>query len=468
MAETPSALVAQAPITCGACGETTTTKDSAQRGQRGLQRWDKVCTTTWRVYSGSFKKYPALKVAWDAKNGEQKEAWFRERKAEALATKGTKRRFAEITSSETSFRETSHDDSALMDWIPFTEWFLREKILSPEMTMIQATKKFNDVCSDPTVNVRIHPQHGKLLPIFRGMREASGTKQGYRQDRSNSQAVNDIASLQELSFTLDASMADAERAHTVVVNTPALAPEVLKRILPDHLVQGLSFQTQTSNKFFDQLIFTEFSAIEEEERLKVEAFDKELKQAEELVASMKDTPGDAAASSSELPEELKKPSQLKVLQFESHLRAGRAHLAAAQEAVETSSDHYKKWIENEYPEGDETRTNLLKSLVDASKNHGAASVDLLALVEDFKGSTNSNQELDASKAQMKAFETTHRTIMKDWKKMLAAVAKEVSKSSAAPVQSKDDAVTAKDCPRVSECVRPCVCLCVCSVRSVCV
>lgn len=97
--------------------------------------WDISCSTAWRSFSARFKKNAALKIAWDAKTPEARQAWFKEQKANHQPSK--RRRFDEIQVQEQSFDERRLDEGDIVDWVPFEEWVIRERALNPNATMAE-------------------------------------------------------------------------------------------------------------------------------------------------------------------------------------------------------------------------------------------------------------------------------------------------------------------------------------------
>lgn len=308
----------------------------------------------------------------------------------------------------------------------------------------QVMKRWNDLVMNPNISKKEHPSHGILVPIFQGIREFSGGSQGYRRTQESTHSVSDKASLAELQADLDKTMEAATHQFAAApCATPQRDPEVTKQMVPAHLAQGL-VEAKARSTFFDQLIYKELAEIEEVDAKKEEYFERELALAEQYVKStLKDDSGSPGKSVA------KGCIEVKVMHYLTMQKTVRGKMQASHDACESTSSQVLKYLVQELNDADEEcMKSLQEALNTASKNNSAPSLDLMKKVGAIDIRAEMSNDPDALKETLKSLMGQHRGVIKDWKKTIGAVEKQMNKFANAIVvaEGKDKDCNVGECP----------------------
>lgn len=292
--------------------------------------------------------------------------------------------------------------------------------------MLQLAKKWNAIVMDPTTPKKNHKIFGHCVPIFKGVREYTGTAQGYKQSHENGRSVKDVGGLEQMKGELDETM---QKATVQFATTPGIcsrSAELQSALAPAHLAQGI-VDARARSTFFDQLVYEELKDIELVEAQREAAFQKDLKEAEDYVREQGLSDGSGPAKSS---------TEMKILQLRSLLKISKSKMQAAHDACEETNEHVVAFVHREIGEEDsELKKQLEEALDTADKNNGPASASIIRKLDEIKVG---EQEHDEVKAQIKAILDEHRGIMRTWKKTIAAVEKEMNKCVHAPKEKPKD------------------------------
>ena len=109
---------------------------------------------------------PAAKKWFKNQSEDQKAAWYVKHKAkngDGGLGDSKKRAFDEVDYEESHSKSAIHSDIDVDDFIPFEEWAIRQKILSPNETMVQLGKRFQALVDDPDHPTR---RRGKEYLVF--------------------------------------------------------------------------------------------------------------------------------------------------------------------------------------------------------------------------------------------------------------------------------------------------------------
>lgn len=199
------------------------------------------------------------------------------------------------------------------------------------------TKKWNTLVMDPASQVKNHPRFGHCLPIFKGVREYSGTSQGYRQQRENSTTVKSVSDMDQLQQSLETTMDLASKQFASTTALPARSADLQKSLVPSRLAQGL-VEPRGRNTFFDQLVYEELQDAEVLEAQREDAFRKDLEEAENYVRQQ-GLMDDGASSNS-------KPggTELKLLQLQTFAKMSSGKLQAAHDSCEETSEYIRSFM----------------------------------------------------------------------------------------------------------------------------
>ena len=150
----------------------------------------KRCKTAYNRQLEQNAKNSVLKQWWPILEPHEKVAWFKKQKM-LNPNKYGRRKYDADKMVASDFKEKKRDQGDMDDFVTMSQ-FVKEEVAGG-MSRPAAMKYWKQCLLDPNIEKLDHPQHGRLLHVFRGVRRYTGESEGFRTELNLEKNIADSA-----------------------------------------------------------------------------------------------------------------------------------------------------------------------------------------------------------------------------------------------------------------------------------
>ena len=154
----------------------------------------KRCKTNYNRQNERGRKETVWRNWWKNLTPEEKVSWYKKQKS--LNPQKWQRKSYDDSVLETEDYETkSHNEASIDDFVPRSEFIKEQRMIGA--TEQEAEEAWLDALADPQVLKRDHTKHGRLVHIFRGLRDTDAEETGYKSGLKRRKLIHDAGDAAE-------------------------------------------------------------------------------------------------------------------------------------------------------------------------------------------------------------------------------------------------------------------------------